>query len=63
MAVDSRYRNAVVRRRPQAMPLVEIEAEVWPNWVIPSVLTGVMASISAYHYDALLAALRSLILV
>lgn len=62
MAVDSRYRSAVVRRRPQALPVPDAEPEAWPNWLVPSALTAVMATISAYHFDALLAALRALIL-
>ncbi len=61
MAVDARYRNAVVRRPQRARPLQELEPDPWPNWLIPSALMAVMASMSAYHFDALLAALRSVI--
>ena len=61
MAIDARYRNTVVRRPQRARPLQELESEPWPNWLIPSALVAVMASMSAYHFDALLAALRSVI--
>lgn len=62
---DTRYRHAVARR-PRRVYLDDArngESTGWPNWLIPSSLIAVMASISAYHFDALMAALRAVILI
>ena len=77
MAVDTRYPQHRVRRQARGLAVVapplpvyapamapafgSDEVEQWPNWLIPCLLVGVMATISAYHADALLAVLRSLI--
>lgn len=62
---DTRYRHAVARR-PRPVYLDDIgdgESAGWPGWLIPSSLIAVMSAISAYHFDALMAALRAIVLV
>jgi len=61
MALDTRYSKSASRRQRHTRPVPVAEELVWPNWLIPSALITVMGSISAYHYDALISALRSVV--
>ncbi len=61
MALDTRYSKSASRRQRHTRPAPVAEELVWPDWLIPGALITVMAAISAYHYDALLAALRSVV--